>query len=330
MENVPEFVTWGPIGPDNKPIKERAGETFQRFIGQLRALGYEVEWNVLAACDYGAPTSRARFVLIARCDGLPIVWPEPTHGRPGLPPWRPASEIIDWTLPLPSIFSTREEIWQQYGIRAQRPLQEKTMERIARGIKKFVIDSPDPFIVPESAPFMIQYHGLQSTNDVRGQRLDQPLMTVDTANRYGLVATYITKLKGTNIGQSMHDPLQTITAGGLHFGKVCAFILKYYGSNIGHSLNDPLQTITSRDRFGLVVIHGEPYQIYDIGLRMLTPRELYNGQGFAKDYIIDHGADGQIIKRGEQVAKVGNSVSPPMACALVRANLPDMCIKEVA
>lgn len=368
LENVEEFQTWGPVGEDNQPIKELMGTTFHEFVRQLRALGYAVEWRELVACDYGAPTSRKRFVLIARCDGKRIVWPEPTHGSPDrlevvsglLKPWRTAAEITDFSLPCPSIFATREEIWRQYGIRAQRPLSEKTMRRIAQGVVKFIIENQNPFVVPGAASFITQYHGAKAGDGVRGQMLNTPIMTIDSANRYGLVsafihkyfdggykgcgsaldspigtitsrdhnslcAAYITKLKGQNLGQPMDMPLQTITAGGNHFGQVRAFLLKYYGTGDGSALTEPMPTVTTKDRFGLVMVHGEPYAITDIGLRMYTPKELFRGQGFPEDYIIEKDADGRPMPKREQTDKCGNSVCPPLAKALVEANVPEMC-----
>ena len=291
LENVEEFTTWGPmIG--NRPDPTRKGQTFRRFVHALKRYGYRVEWNELRACDYGAPTIRKRFFLIARCDGLPIVWPEPTHGDPStlfvasgmLHPWRTAAEIIDWTIPCPSIYDRK------------KPLCENTMRRIARGLRKFVLEHPQPYIVDDHiAPFLIQYHTEQSGKEVRGQAVDKPLMTADSSNRYGLVTV---------------------------------LLIKYYGQGEGQSLREPLHTITAKDRFGLVIVRGEPYQIIDIGLRMLTPRELFRAQGFPEDYIIDRDADGKHYPKSAQVARCGNAVPPPFAEALVRANLPEMCGEE--
>lgn len=154
LENVEEFQTWGPVRK-GKPVKKKAGQTFQKFIKQLRDLKYRVEWRELVAADYGAPTTRKRFVLIARCDGRPICWPEPTHAprdseaaKSGkLLPWRSAAEIIDWSLPCPSIFDTKAEIKEKYGLKAVRPLADNTMRRIIRGVDKFTIKSGEPFIV---------------------------------------------------------------------------------------------------------------------------------------------------------------------------------------
>lgn len=291
LENVEEFTTWGPL-IGNRPDPTRKGQTFRRFVHALKRYGYRVEWNELRACDYGAPTIRKRFFLIARCDGLPIVWSEPTHGDPStlfvasgiLHPWRTAAEIIDWTIPCPSIYDRK------------KPLCENTMRRIARGLRKFVLEHPQPYIVDDHiAPFLIQYHTEQSGKEVRGQAVDKPLMTADSSNRYGLVT---------------------------------ALLIKYYGQGEGQSLREPLHTITTKDRFGIVTVCGELYQITDIGMRMLTPRELFRAQGFPESYIIDRDADGRSYPKSAQVARCGNAVPPPFAEALVRANLPELCGAE--
>jgi DNA (cytosine-5)-methyltransferase 1 len=405
MENVEEIQTWGPLvrRKDGKTIPDpkRIGETFRGFLSMLtggispdhpayrealdflkpdkgqeirleKGLGYRVEYRELRACDYGAPTIRKRFFLIARCDGKKIFWPEPTHADPdglevmaGLKePWVPVSEVLDFSLPCPSIFATSEEIMAQYGVRAVRPLAEATMDRIARGIKKFVLENPRPFVVRldktnEIAPNLIQYHGVQSEEDVRGQEVGKPLMTVDASNRYGLVSTFISKYYGgSNVasgmdkplptvtaidhnavcqvyltqfnnncdGQELMQPLNTITAGYGHFGEVRAFLVKYYGSGDNSvSCEMPAPTVTAKDRMGLVEVRGQEYQIVDIGLRMLTPRELFDAQGFPPDYIIDMDADGKPYPKSEQVARCGNAVCPPIPAALVRANLPELC-----
>ncbi|MBQ8279725.1 MAG: DNA cytosine methyltransferase [Roseburia sp.] len=400
LENVEEFKTWGPLNRSHRPIKAKQGVTFRKFIGQLEDLGYEVEYRELVAADYGAPTMRKRFFLIARCDGKPIVWPEPTHGpadsiqvKAGLlKPYLGAYTQLDFSLPCPSIFDTAEEIKEKYGIQAKRPLAPKTMERIARGIKKFVIDNAEPFIVqvnhsgssadycksmnaplqvitskhgfgivePLIAPVMgvnttnhpggrcdeplhtittgnqqclisptlIQYHSETSEKEVRGQALEEPIMTVDGSNRYGLVTSFLSKFYKTGIGQDVREPLHTVTTSPGHFGEVRAFLIKYYGQGTGQNIKDPLDTITSNDRFGLVTIQGVDYQIVDIGLRMLEPRELYGCQGVPEDYIIDRDCNGKEIKRSQQVMKCGNMVPPVFSRALVRANLPELCIAE--
>lgn len=469
LENVEEFKTWGPLGRRHHPIKAKQGETFQKFVQQLTDLGYEVQFRELIAADYGAPTMRKRFFMIARCDGKPIVWPEPTHApadseevKAGLKkPYVGAYTQLDFSLPCPSIFDTSEEIKEKYGIRAVRPLAQKTMDRIARGFIKFILNNPKPFIIqcnhggerrpndirepmptitgkhgygivepymvqigqtgfakdrskdvreplttivsknehcliePTLAPYMgtnttnhpggnckdpihtittgnqqclisptlIQYHSETSKDGVRGQTIKDPIMTVDSSNRYGLVASFLHKYydggyKGAgetvenplptvaawdhnsvvtaNLiqmnnhcdGKDIRQPLPTITAGDGHFGEVRAFLSKYYGQGTGQDIKDPLDTVTAQDRFGLVTINGTDYQIVDIGLRMLEPRELYGCQGFPDDYIIDHDYTGKTYPRSEQVRRCGNAVCPPIPAALVRANLPELCVAE--
>lgn len=337
LENVEEFQDWGRLDENNRPDPKYKGETFRRFVGQLEKLGYHVEHRLLRACDYGAPTIRRRFFLIARCDGQKIVWPEPTHAAPdsfevqaGMKkPWVPVSDVLDFSLPCPSIFASSEEIMEQYGIRAVRPLSEKTMRRIARGLMKFVINNPNPFVVGEhSAPCLIQYHSEQS-KDVRGQTVDKPIMTVDSSNRYGLVSSFITQFNNNCEGQRVDKPLNTMTAQCNHFAKVNAFLVKYYeGDDNASSCREPIHTITAKDRMGLVTVRNEQYRIVDIGLRMLTPRELFDAQGFPPDYIIDVDADGNPYPKSEQVARCGNAVCPPIPAALVRANLPELCRNE--
>ena len=354
LENVEEFKTWGPLLKDGMPDPDKKGHTFNAFINALKRQGYQVKHKELRACDYGAPTIRKRFFLIARCDGLPIVWPKPTHADPKSPevksgilkPWRTAAEIIDWSLPCPSIFERK------------RPLVENTMRRIARGIQKFVMENPNPFIVRIGqtgfggdrlqypldkplttittkaehllvAPTLIQYHSETANHEARGQVLDKPIMTLDTSPRYGLVTSFLTKFYGINTGQSLAEPLQTVTAGGNHFGEVRAFLMQYYGSSIGQEVTNPLFTVTTKDRFGLVTVHGQDYQIVDIGMRMLEPHELFAAQGFPLNYIIDHDSEGNKISKAKQVARCGNAVPPPFAEHLVRANLPELCTGNV-
>ena len=336
LENVEEFKTWGPLNRAHRPIKKKQGVTYRKFVSQLQDLGYEVQTRELVAADYGAPTMRKRFFLIARCDGRPITWPEPTHapvdsdavkaGR--LKPYAGAYTQIDFSLPCPSIFDTSEEIKQKYGIRAVRPLAEKTMRRIARGIKKFVLDNPEPFIVNRKAYALIQYHSETAAHEVRGQGIREPIMTVDGSNRYGLVAGFLSKFYKSGIGQDLREPLHTVTTSPGHFGEVRAFLVKYYGQGTGQTVTEPLDTIPTHDRFGLVAIKGVDYQIVDIGLRMLEPKELYGCQGFPDDYIIDHDYSGKYYPRSEQVKRCGNAVCPPIPAAMVRANLPELCVAE--
>lgn len=324
LENVEEFKTWGPLMTDNKPDPRYKGRTFHHFVHALKRYGYKVDWRELVASDYGAPTSRRRFFLIARCDGRPIVWPEPTHGAPDslgvqsgrLKPWRTAAEIIDWGVECKSIFER------------EKPLCENTMRRIARGLKKFVIDNPEPYIVKDKAPYLIQYYSETSKSEVRGQNLEVPLMTADSSNRYGLVTAWMMHYYGQSIGSPADAPLGTITARGQHIAQVEAFLIKYYGQGDAQNIMEPLHTITTKDRFGLVEVKGRPYHIVDIEMRMLTPRELFRAQGFPDSYIIDRDADGKLYPRSKQVARCGNAVPPPFAEALTRANLPEICIER--
>jgi len=246
--------------------------------------------------------------------------------------WRTAAEIIDWSLPCPSIFERK------------KPLAENTLRRIAKGIQKFIIDNPSPYIVNMAhggkfeslgrrafvAPFLTQYHGEKSGREVRGQVLTEPLMTVDSNPRYALVSAFVSKFYKTGIGQSLKEPLHTITTSPGHFAEVRAFLMTYYGNgdDIGQRLTEPLRTITSKDRFGIITVAGHDYQIVDIGMRMLAPRELFRAQGFPDEYIIDHDYTGKRYPKSAQVARCGNAVPPPFAKALVKANLPEMCQQE--
>lgn len=428
LENVEEFQTWGPVRK-GKPVKKLAGTTFRKFIRQLEDLGYQVEYRELIAADYGAPTSRKRFYLIARCDGQPIVWPEPTYsktGANGLPKWRSAAEIIDWGLPCPSIFDSKAEIMQKYGLKAVRPLADNTMRRIIRGVDKFTIKSGEPFIVECNhsggghiadirgpyktitakhtggivAPALIQYH-TEQTENVRASGLGVPINTVDASNRYGLtcanlveyytggrpldvaepmhtvtshdreavVAAHIAKYYGGVVGEKAEKPLPTVTA--IDHNAVCAaHVVKFKGDNLGQEPGEPLQTVTAsagefavckallakmregddlgywpeirallnkfcgydlaEDDVLLLEIGKTLYYIADIGMRMLSPRELYNAMGFPPDYIIDRDYLGNEYGKSKQVARCGNAVCPPVASALVRANVPEWCDITIA
>lgn len=472
LENVEEFQTWGPVRR-GRPVKSKAGQTFQKWLFQLRELGYEVEYREMKACDYGAPTIRNRFFLIARCDGQPIRWPNPTHGDPEilevksgkLKPWRAVAEVIDWSLPCPSIFDTKDQIRQKYRLKAQRPLADNTLKRVARGVDKFVIKAARPFIVPIgygerqgqsprvqdirrpistvvssakqylaapcmtkfqqnsigkrmdspidtvmagvtrfglTAPTIIQYHSEQSGQEHRGQSPDRPILTVDAAPRYGLASASLTKYYGQGVGQDVSSPAHTVTAkdrealtiahiqkyydGGYkgcgsamdkpvgavtsedHNALTVAHVVKFKGQDLGQHPAGPLHTITtSAGEFGAVStyiskivpgcdmrrwpqvrdllnrfcgysladdeviilrIGGTEYFISDIGLRMLTPRELYAASGFPLDYIIDRDYLGNVYGKTKQVARCGNAVPPPFAYALVTANLPELCIRS--
>jgi DNA (cytosine-5)-methyltransferase 1 len=388
MENVEEIADWGPMGTDGRPCPLRKGFTFRRFVAMLSNLGYTVDWQELVAADYGAPTTRKRLFLIARCDGRPIVWPEPTHGKGRSQPWRAAAECIDFSLPCPSIFER------------SRPLAENTLRRIARGIRRFVIEDADPFIVPLRgtseahssvhdihdplstvsaggthhaliAPFITEH---ANASNQRNMPADEPLRTVCAnvkGGHFGLVAPVLIQTRnGERDGQAprvldVRGPLNTVTAKGSqgalvsaflakhygghendgidlrlpmstittqdHHALVTAFLVAYYGNERdGGRLSDPMRTLTTKERFGLVTVRGEEYRIADIGMRMLQPRELYLAQGFPPDYIIDRGADGMPFTKTAQVRMCGNSVSPPIAAAIVRANLSDIEQQEAA
>ncbi|EID3011111.1 DNA cytosine methyltransferase [Salmonella enterica] len=538
LENVGEFRTWGPLlAGEMRPDPERTGETFEAFIGMLttgiqaahpalaecceflnisldsedaarliKGLGYTVEYRELRACDYGAPTIRKRFFMVARCDGQPVVWPEPTHGDPKseavisghLKPWRTAAECIDWSIPAPSIFDRK------------KPLAENTLKRIARGIQRFVIDSEQPYIVP----FVVKCNHTSTKTSYdcfRGQTLGEPLQTVTKSPGYAVAVPHLTKFRTGATGQNVTDPVPTITAGSstrpggnghalgivetaltpflagnggseyqakprainkpahtvMKESRVClaapiiarqfgnstghradkpsatitaggggksqlvsAFLAKHYGgnytgpgvgldepahsvttvdhhaavaahlvvNNTGHAggaadspahtvttgnhhavvashlvklrgtcrdgqrTDEPAPTITAgglhvgevqttlavdeydeqraqqvlaflkeycgADSTGLVEIGGVTYRIVDIGMRMLQPRELYRAQGFPDWYVIEHDFRGVKYAKDKQVARCGNAVPPQFAEALVRANLPELCVKH--
>lgn len=376
LENVAELLGWGPLHPSDhpdekmrdRPIKERAGETFRAFVSALQEQGYTVDWRLLKACDYGAPTTRERLYLIARRDGIAPRWPEPTHGPGRAKPWRTAAEVIDWSIPCPSIFD-----------RARGPLAEATQRRIAEGLRRFVFETATPYIVrighqssdagkvhtvhdpirtitsknehllvtpsliqtgygerPGQAPRALDLgkplgtvvaggakHALISAflakhyTGVVGHLPDRPLGTVTAIDHHAVVAAHITKFYGScRAGDPMSKPLATVTADGNHLGLVAAFILKYYGEGSQHSeLSEPLHTIVTKARHGVVEVElaGDTYALVDIGMRMLEPRELARAQGFPDSYVLTG-------TKSSQIARIGNSVCPPVAEAIARAN----------
>lgn len=370
-ENVMEMADWGPLLDDGTPCPERKGKTFQAWVARLRNLGYVVEWRELRACDYGAPTTRKRLFIAARCDGNPIVWPKETHG-PGRPkPHRTAAECIDWSLPCPSIFMTAEEA-KARGLDVRRPLAEKTMARIARGVFRFVIEAGRPFIIPVThgggrdrvhsiddpirtvtaanrgemalvAPTLIQTgYGERQGQAPRILDLHKPLGTVVAGGvKHGLVAAYLAKHYGGKNGATGSDvsgPIHTITSVDHHSlvtahlhpapaepfrsAEVRAFILRYYGQGTGQRADEPMHTIPTHDRFALVTVAGVDYSIVDIGLRMLTPRELFTAQGFPPEYRIDVPG----LTKTDQIEKCGNAVPPHLSEALARANCADLAV----
>ncbi|WP_418549680.1 DNA cytosine methyltransferase [Hungatella sp.] len=325
MENVEEIQQWGPLDDAGHPIKERAGEDYKRFIAAMKKLGYDFDSRELVAADYGAPTTRKRWYAIFRRDGKPITWPEPTHSKSGADgrlKWLECGDYIDWSDLGRSIFDR------------PRPLADATMKRIANGYVKYVVNNPQPYIVKNQSAvsFMIQYHGETREGDSRGQLLTEPIKTIDTSNRYGLVTAFVTKFYKSGTDQICEEPLHTITTSPGHFGLISAFLIKYYGTGCGQEAGKPLGTITTKDRFGLVNvvtdIDGEQYILKDIFLRMLKPEELKRMQGFPEDYILNRDIEGKPYPVGEQVARIGNSVVPIMAQALVSANCPYLKVGE--
>lgn len=323
MENVEEIQQWGPLDEKGHPIKERQGEDYKKFITAMKSLGYAFDSRELVAANYGAPTTRKRWYAIFRRDGKDIIWPEQTHFKDSEPKWKQCGDFIDWSDLGKSIFDRK------------KPLAEATQKRIANGIRKYVIENPKPYIVEndDAVAFLIQYHGEQKAGESRGQLLSEPIKTIDTSNRYGLVTAFITKYYKTGIGQGCDEPLHTITTSPGHFGLVSAFLIKYYGSGGScQTIDRTLDTITTKDRFGLVNVEinvqGEKYAIADIFLRMLKPEELKLMQGFPKDYIINRDIRWKSYPIKEQVARIGNSVVPIMAQKLVEANCPYLRVGE--
>ena len=524
LENVEEFRDYGPLMETPRglmPDPERKGETFRKWCKAIRRLGGRLEWRELRACDYGAPTIRKRLFIVIRFDGLKIVWPKPTH-RPaavsedgivtswakghGLTlrdlqataPYRTAAEIIDWSQPCPSIFDTKEEIWEKFGLRAIRPPADSTQSRIARGVDRYVLKAKRPFLVvcnhqgdhfrgqgldePMNtvtaardavgivAPSVVRFNTgatghdareplatvtansyrkrpggaaplgvvaptlvgcggragqsrprcgdepaatitakadvcvaaaflAQHNNDSRrdggvnpGRQADEPVSTITANPQQGVIAAFVSRQFGTSTGHAMEEPAHTatagvnksmlvaphlmtmrnagkpyngadepahtITAGGAGLSLVAPFISKYYGTGDGSRVDEPAHTVTVKDRFGFVEaeaaapplteaqiararqvadfmrahgfwderefveveIDGVLFIIVDIGMRMLTPRELFNAQGFPPDYIIDLEFNGKPLPKSTQISCCGNSVSPPVAAALVAAN----------
>lgn len=270
LENVQAFEFWGPLTNEGKPCPKRRGLTFRRWVRALEAEGYRVEWRQLKACDFGAPTTRERLFVVARCDGAPIIWPTPTHGTSlWQKPFRTAAQCIQWDVPCLSING--------------RDLKATTLARINRGVAKFVTGAADPFVVDGAIPWLI--------HQGNGEREGQPPRIYD-----------------------IEEPLRTVVAGGIKHFLCRAFIAKHYGGNEtpGQDLRAPLSTITTKDHHALVTVHGDP--IEDIGMRALTPRELFRAQGFPDSYRID------MVNKTAQVRLVGNSVSPQVAAALIGAN----------
>lgn len=358
MENVEEIQQWGALDENGHPIPEEIGKEYRRFIKAIKSLGYDFASKELVAADYGAPTTRRRWYAIFRRDGKRIKFPKQTHFQNREPRWRECGDYIDWSDLGTSIFDRK------------KPLAEATQKRIANGIRKYIIDNPNPYIVKnkEAVAYMIQYHGEQKQGDARGQTLTEPIKTIDTSNRYGLVTAFLSKFYKTGIGQGCNEPCHTITTSPGHFGLVSASLVKYYGNDKdGQAIDKPLGTIVTKDRFALISaflvsyygrddaiwpvdyplgtvtthdryglvgvgvnINGESYIMSDIFLRMLKPEELKLMQGFPKDYIIDRDYKWKPYPKSQQVARIGNSVVPIMAKKIVEANCPYLKVGERA
>ncbi|HET6499035.1 MAG TPA: DNA cytosine methyltransferase [Coriobacteriia bacterium] len=325
VENVPEFVSWGPLGADGKPLASKKGATFQAFVAALRAMGYTVEWQVLCAADYGDPTTRRRLFLQAARGGARILWPEPTHARePGLfgaQPWRSAGEIIDWSIRGQSIFDRK------------RPLAPATLRRIEAGIRRYwgawaepfllmlthggrVQSVDDPLATVTAAhrgevglvqSFLVPHYGERDGQEPRTHAIGEPCPTIPASGggKFGLVEPFILHQDAPGAPRRVSDPVPAIRARNGH-GLVRPFIVPYYGTSGPLAIADPLDTVTTRDRFALV--DGEPYTL-DITFRMLQPHELAAAQGFP----VEHRFAGT---KTDQVRQIGNAVPPGLARAL--------------
>lgn len=296
LENVEEFRTWGPLYEDGKPIVELRGHTFEEWMRRLKKAGYKADWRELRACDYGAPTIRKRFFMIARRDGLPIVWPARTHGDPKKPddakliakgklmPWRTAAEIIDWSLPCPSIFDTSAEIMAKYGVRAIRPLADNTMRRIARGVVRYVLEAKKPFIV-------VANHGGEH---FRGQGLDEPAHTVAAArDAWGLVVPVVTAAQHGGSNRAVDEPLHTITASPKDQNAIIApYLVPRYQERDGQqprvrSVEEPTATVVPGGNEGvLAAVHLSRQFGQSIGSDIAEPVGTITAGGAGKAAVV--------------------------------------------
>lgn len=326
MENVEEIQQWGPLDAEGHPIKERRGEDYQKFITAMKSLGYIFDCRELVAADYGAPTTRKRWYAIFRRDGREIKWPEPTHFKDQEPRWKACGDYIDWSDLGRSIFDR------------PKPLADATMKRITNGIRKYIVENPDPYFVKDGEKLFLSYLDKAYGGNYKGcgSDLHSPCSTITTVDHNRLVTAFLIQYHGeTRVGDSrgqfLTEPIKTIDTSN-RYGLVTAFLIKYYGSCVGQKLTEPLATITTKDRFGLVNvvldIEGEKYILKDIFLRMLKPEELKLMQGFPKDYIIDRDYHWKPYPIAKQVARIGNSVVPIMAQKLVEANCPYLKVGE--
>lgn len=310
MENVPEFMTWGPLNrgkhgyydengqkqfrSGHRPIEAKKGVTFRRFCSQMNALGYAIEHRTLCAADYGAATIRERFFLIARCDGKPIEWPVITHAERHseavkngkLKAYTPATSAINYSIAGESVFKKKN---------GKARYNEKAMNRIYTCIKKYLIDEPNPNFVPVSHP------------------------------GYDLEVGLITEEYGTSNGFDPYSPMHTITkSAGSHFKDIRVCLREF--SDRFDNVEQCETAMNLFPRFGAIHLNGKRYWIVDILGRNLMPNEMYKAQGFPEDYIIDRDADGNVYSKAAQNARVGNSVVPLMAKLLVQNNFPEFKI----
>lgn len=291
LENVEEFLSWGPLLPSGQPDPARKGKTFRAWVRKLERLGYVVEHRVLRACDYGAPTTRRRLFVVARRDGLPIVWPAATHSPRGdllTRPYRTARECIDWSLPVPSIFERR------------RPYSMPTQKRIAKGLLKF------------GSPTLVQRgYGERVGQAPRCLDLDEPLGTIPAQGvKHAIVVAFVAKHFGGHgtPGSSIDGPLSTITTRDHH-----ALV-------VGRKYSTAARRAECRAWLDEHVGVGKLDGVQDIGMRYLVPRELARAQGFRDDYVLDPVVDGKRLGMTAQVQGIGNSVPPALAEAIARAN----------
>ncbi len=295
MENVEEWKEWGPLVETDKglmPCPDSRGQTFQKWCKAMKRAGYKLQHRELRACDYGAPTIRKRLFVIARRDGQPIVWPEPTHGAPTdrdviagkKLPWRTAAEIIDWSLPCPSIFDSSSEIMVKFGLRAIRPLADATMARVARGTKRYVLDAARPFLVQTG-------YGERKGQEPRCLDGDAPLGTVVAGGiKHAVVAPSLTRFNTGATGSAIEEPVSTITAnsyikkpgGAAPLGLIAPSLSAFYGPGAGGqdrsaSAEEPVRVVTTENRHAVVAPHlmtmrnsGKPFNGADEPTHTIT------------------------------------------------------------
>lgn len=339
LENVEEFVTWGPLiakrdpksgrvfkrdktiaAPGERvPVSEqllvpdpkRKGKYFKRFIGSLRRLGYFVDWRVISMNEYGIGTIRRRLFLVANRDGFPVQWPCKTHGSPSVPGFKKsglkkqvtAFDIIDWSIPVKSIFGR------------DKAIAENTLRRIANGMDRFVFGSPDP------RPFIVRIGQQGFGGDRMAYSIDEPITTITSKAEHLIIIPYFEKEID---GVFVQYPSVPRVAGSENPDleeQVFAFLIKYYGAATGGiSIHEPMHTITSKERLAVVTVHTKHGRLVNICMRMVKAREMYRAHSFPSNYIIGHDSKGRPVPEYKQVARCGNSVPPDMAKLIIGAN----------